>query len=101
MENKAHSILKNLININNNNDNNNKIINIQPIENRENYEIIISRKKSSLNKKTLKFNVNTINNSDYFIATVNDISIHKVPKIPVKKYSSKNNYQREFIVLIY
>ena len=99
IENKAHSILKHLININNNNDNNNKIINIKPIENRENYEIIYPRKKrsdSSLNKKTVKFNINT-NNNDYCIATVNGISIHKVPKIPVKKYSSKNNYQREFI----
>ena len=98
IENKEHSILKHLININNNNDNNNKIINIKPIENRENYEIIYPRKKrsdSSLNKKTVKFNVN--NNNDYCIATVNGISIHKVPKIPVKKYSSKNNYQREFI----
>ena len=98
IENKEHSILKHLININNNNDNNNKIINIKPIENRENYEIIYPRKKrsdSSLNKKNVKFKVN--NNNDYCIATVNGISIHKVPKIPVKKYSSKNNYQREFI----
>ena len=101
IENKVHSILKHSNNINNNN---NKIINIQPIENRENYEIIYPRKKrsdSSLNKKNVKFKVNNNNNNnnntDFCIATVNGISIHKVPKIPVKKYSSKNNCQREFI----
>ena len=96
----THSILKYSNKINQNSDNNHKIINIQPIENRDNYEIIYPRKKrsdSSLNKKTVKFNANINNNNDYCIATVNGISIHKVPKIPVKKYSSKNNSQREFI----
>ena len=99
-EKKTHSILKNSININNNINNN--IINIHPIENGQNYEIIQPRKKTSdncLNTKTVKFNINNNNNNnnDYCIATVNGISIHKVPKIPVKKYSSKNNSQREFI----
>jgi len=112
-----NKILCNNNNIINNNNNiiNNNIINIHPIQNIENYEIIHPRKKTSdncLHVKTVKFNVNNnnnnnntnnnnnnnnINNNDYFISTVNGISIQKIPKIPVKKYSSKNNSQREFI----
>ena len=110
LNNNTHSILKNNNKINNNNIinnnnlinnnniiNNNNMINIHLIENEGNYEIIHPRKKTSdncLQKKTVKFNVS---NNENLIATVNGISIHKVPKIPVKKYSSKNNSQREFI----
>jgi len=50
----AHSILQYSNKINHNKDNNNKIINIQPIENRENYEIIYPRKKRSERSLNIK-----------------------------------------------
>ena len=97
-----HSILKKQKsnkNINNNKSNE-KIIKNQSKTKKENYEIIFPRKKTSDNSlqniKTVKFNIKNNNNENY-INSVNGISIQKIPRIPVKKYSSKNNSQREFI----
>ena len=97
-----HSILKKQKsnkNINNNKSKE-KIIKNQSKTKKENYEIIFPRKKTSDNSlqniKTVKFNIKNNNNENY-INSVNGISIQKIPRIPVKKYSSKNNSQREFI----
>ena len=96
-----HSILKKQKSNKNisNNKSNEKIKNQSKIQ-KENYEIIIPRKKTSDNSlqniKTVKFNIKNSNNENY-INSVNGISIQKIPKTPVKKYSCKNNSQREFI----
>ena len=98
-----HSILKKQKlnkNINNKKLNEKKIKKKSKKNQKEKYEIILPRKKTSDNSlqniKTVKFNLEKINNENY-INSINGISIQKIPKIPVKKYSSKNNIQREFI----